>query len=108
MTRCRRRATDAGDHLTRTAVTVGAVTTPSALRGSYTADTDDIVTERYTAADIEADLDALTAGGVVDVDPGDRPALGRVAQGLYFRGLVHGGADEATAEAVREEFGSDD
>ncbi|MFB6126503.1 MAG: hypothetical protein ABEJ79_04290 [Halolamina sp.] len=71
-------------------------------------DIDGMVKERYTNADIETDLAALAAEGVVDVDPDDRETLRRVAREFYFRGLVHGHADEAKVEAVREEFGYGD
>ena len=59
-----------------------------------------IVKERYTSDEIDADLSALRAAGLVDDD-----ALELVAREFYFRGLVHGHADEAKVEAVREEFG---
>jgi len=64
---------------------------------------DGIVKERYTSEEIADDLAALVESGVLDPDAED--ALERVAREFYFRGLVHGHAEEAKVEAVREEFG---
>lgn len=64
---------------------------------------DGIVKERYTSEEIATDLRALRRAGLLD--PDDEDALARVAREFYFRGLVHGRADEAKLTAVREEFG---
>ena len=56
--------------------------------------------ERHTSNESDADLSALRVAGLVDDD-----ALEWVARELYFRGLVHGHADEIKIEAVRGEFG---
>lgn len=64
---------------------------------------DGIVTERYTDAEISETLADLGAAGIVDTD--DPETLERVAREFYFRGLVHGHADDAKVADVRADFG---
>lgn len=62
-----------------------------------------IVKERYTEADIEENIEELIAAGIID--PDDEESLKQVAREFYFRGLVHGHAQEDKVQTVREDFG---
>jgi hypothetical protein len=61
------------------------------------------VKERYTDAEIRENVRTLVEEGLVD--PGDVDDVATLAREFYFRGLVHGHADEEKVAAVREEFG---
>ncbi len=64
---------------------------------------DGIVKERYTNEEISETLAELEAAGLADL--GDRENVERLVKEFYFRGLVHGHAEESKVETVREEIG---
>lgn len=62
-----------------------------------------IVKERYTSDEIAKNIEELREKGIID--PDEEGTLAMVAREFYFRGLVHGHADEEKIQEVREEFG---
>ena len=64
---------------------------------------DGIVKERYTSDEIAENIEKLREEGIID--PEEEGTLEMVAREFYFRGLVHGHADEKKIQEVREEFG---
>jgi len=62
-----------------------------------------IVKERYTSDEISETLADLETAGLADLD--DRETVERLIKEFYFRGLVHGHAEESKVKAVREEIG---
>ncbi len=62
-----------------------------------------IVKERYTSEEISETLADLEAAGLADLD--NRETVERLIKEFYFRGLVHGRAEESKVEAVRKEIG---
>ncbi len=64
---------------------------------------DGIIKERYTSEEISQEIEDLDAAGLVDLD--DRAAIDRLVKEFYFRGLVHGRADEQKVTALRDEIG---
>jgi len=62
-----------------------------------------IVKDRYTDAEIRENVRTLLEEGLLDAE--DPEEVATLAREFYFRGLVHGHADEEKVRAVREEFG---
>lgn len=65
--------------------------------------TDGIVKERYMSDEIAENIEELREEGIID--PEEEDTLEMVAREFYFRGLVHGHAEEEKVKEVREEFG---
>ncbi len=70
---------------------------------TYMAQIEGIIKERYTSDEISETLSELEEAGLTDLD--DREAVERLVKEFYFRGLVHGRAEEDKVQAVREEIG---
>ena len=64
---------------------------------------DGIVKERYTSDEIAENIEELREEGIID--PEEEGTLEMIAREFYFRGLVHGHADEEKIKEVREDFG---
>lgn len=65
--------------------------------------TDGIVKERYTSDEIAENIEELREEGIID--PEEEGTVEMVAREFYFRGLVHGHAEQEKVQEVREEFG---
>lgn len=61
-----------------------------------------IIKEQYTAEEIAENIKSLQENGIIESD--DHESLVNVAKAFYFRGLVHGHAEESKVESVRVDF----